>query len=896
MKPTKPSLHLGGMADPTYFTCTLGQAAALGLTDKEFRNIPSFIASRARTSPDKYAVAWALPPENHVEDAAWRDLKFTFRALHAITTKLALELRRQWGQYLEKSATVALICPSTPELLFMWLAFMRLGHAVLLIAPQCQPPAIVHLCEACDITLLVYDEQYYEQAQRSKELAESSNLNLHIEKVRPLEDDLLSDGNDDLVTNTCFPEPGELDIAYLHHTSGTSSGVPKPIPQTHRAGCGVLPCFPDGLRAATFTTTPLYHGGIADAFRAWTSGALIWLFPGKGAPITARNVVKCLQVAQTSVEHDKTPPVKYFSSVPYVLQAMEADSRGLEILQTMEIVGVGGAALPEEVGNRLVDSGVNLISRFGSAECGFLMSSHRVYSVDKDWQYLRKSDEVTSLAFEANDGGLSELIIQDGWPHMAKRNRADRSFATADLFTAHEAIPDAWRYHSRADSQLTLITGKKFDPSPLESAIATSALLEDVLIFGNGQPYPGALLFRAAESTDKSDEAILNELWPKIEHLNRDSQDHARLARNMLLPMMQLDPPLEKSSKGTILRGVAEERFKTVIEQAYSSADDTSIGFISDEDVLKELKRLIQSVVGAPVEPGDNVDLFAYGVDSVSGIRIRRQVGQLLAESTKELPLNIVEDCGTVERLAKFVVGQRHGNTTLASGDEDELALMEDLVVKYGNFEAFSTCSISQGHKTLGNDTTTGSRSVKETVVLTGVTGALGAHVLDIYLRRHDTEHIYCLVRGPDADNCTQRVVKTLKQRGIGPLDTSRVTILSSDLGDRQLGLNDADYLRLATDATLILHMAWSVNFRMRLRSFEKDNIAGKLFLLLCLFRCQRWHRAPHQCRVPGSWVTTWVGLFSAAAQSCLKLQCEQGSLLTYPRCDQLDWAGTAII
>ena len=63
----------------------------------------------------------------------------------------------------------------------------------------------------------------------------------------------------------------------------------------------------------------------------------------------------------------------------------------MKYFQSMAIVGVGGAALPSEVGNVLVEQGVHLISRFGSAECGFLMSSHREYSKDKEWESLIRS-------------------------------------------------------------------------------------------------------------------------------------------------------------------------------------------------------------------------------------------------------------------------------------------------------------------------------------------------------------------------------------------------------------------------------------------------------------------------------------------------------------------------
>ena len=49
----------------------------------------------------------------------------------------------------------------------------------------------------------------------------------------------------------------------------------------------------------------------------------------------------------------------------------------------MDIVGAGGAALPAEVGDRLVRRGINLSSRLGSAECGFLLSSYHDFIVDR---------------------------------------------------------------------------------------------------------------------------------------------------------------------------------------------------------------------------------------------------------------------------------------------------------------------------------------------------------------------------------------------------------------------------------------------------------------------------------------------------------------------------------
>jgi len=404
--------------EPNYFTCTLGQAVQVNNNKPQISNINSFIDDQASKHPELPAVGFAILGDNGSTKPS--STVYTFRDIQRgsiYISQLASEQitnAKPSGQ-----TTVALLCPSTPEFLFTWLGLMRLGHAVLLIAPQCQPSAIAHLCQTCEVVSLFYDESYTELAESSVKAAKEeknhkvssvplsfSTTSLDFRKALEKEPE-----------NVPRPELGELAIGYLHHTSGTSTGMPKPIPQSHRAGLGVLPRFDNGSDSATFTTTPLYHGGVADSFRAWTSSAMIWLFPGKGNQIIARNIVTCLDIANEEYKAGRTPAVKYFASVPYVLQLLAADSKGLKYLQDMDIAGVGGAALPAEAGDDLVDKGVNLISRFGSAECGFLMSSHRDYANDKAWSYLRSGSGMDKVKFEEQDDGLVELIVLEGWPH-----------------------------------------------------------------------------------------------------------------------------------------------------------------------------------------------------------------------------------------------------------------------------------------------------------------------------------------------------------------------------------------------------------------------------------------------------------------------------------------------
>ncbi|KAL8677847.1 MAG: hypothetical protein Q9186_005759 [Xanthomendoza sp. 1 TL-2023] len=714
--------------------------------------------------------------------------------------------------------------------------------------------------------IFIYDDVYTDLAQASAEVADHRLLTVPIPTQLAEKIEYNRSSGVSLTHSGLHVQGGgqrsTSNVAFLFHTSGTSSGLPKPIPQSHRGSIGVLPCLPNGGEKATFTTTPLYHGGIADCFRAWTSGGLIWLFPGKDVPITPSNILKSLDCAKraegtTTATSLKIPPAQYFSSVPYVLQMLSAEPAGISMLQNMDIVGVGGAALPQAVGDSLVHQDVNVVSRFGSAECGFLLSSHRDYPKDKNWQYLRSYGSIL-LNFEKqqDDTGLSELVIRPEWPHMAKRNREDGSFATADLFEPHPTIRDAWRYHSRADSQLTLITGKKFDPAPLEAAIASGESLSDVLIFGNGMQSAGALLFRSEKTRTMDASQVLDETWPAIDQLNKDGQAHTRLSRSMLIVMDSQAPGLEKSSKGTIMRAQAEKAYEKEIRSAYEQSEihtsgiDSNNSRVPQHEIPTAVLDVIKSVLGKNDPIPEDADLFSYGVDSVACMAIRAKLqSRIIDPEAPALPLNVVYDCGNIKRLSRHLLDLRTGRQTES---EDEIQLMNDLVTQYGKVVE-EAGALNKPDWFVGGESTQQSQENKppgERILLTGATGALGAHILHILRSSPTVSHITCLVRATSPFGAHERVSKSLIVRGKPGLppysdskpissqknkassSTSEVNCIPTILSHRYLGLDPSTYVHLASTTTLIIHAAWAVNFTARLRSFEKDHIAGLSHLL----------------------------------------------------------------
>ncbi|KAG5771212.1 hypothetical protein H9Q72_002205 [Fusarium xylarioides] len=833
------------MADANYFTCTLGEAARLKRKDggkaKTWTTVVELIDDQAERIPDAPALGFAT--FTHLKSTQVFRHLLTFRHL-SDTSKHAAQILSTHLPKEPKSLKIGLLSSSSTEFVLTWLSLMRLGYTVLLLAPQLAPPAVQHLCETLDIGHVFVDDVYEYRAR---------GLSNDIEIIR------IPSYKDDSPTDSLEQTPGVSETAYICHTSGTSSGLPKPIPQTQFGVMGALYSFPEKNKPATFSTTPLYHGGFPDCLRAWTSGASIWFFPEGQAPITGANIIRAIEFSRG---HSPIP-VKYFSSVPYVLQMLSEECGGIEVLQTMDLVGVGGAALPPAMGDKLVDEGVNLLSRMGSAECGFLMSSHRDYTKDKDWQFLRAIDDPKLIEFEPRENGLSELVVKPGWPFLIKTNRKDGSYGTSDLFEPHKSIPNAWRYHSRADAQITLANGKKFDPSPIEGSIlASSKLLQDVLIFGSGRDYAGVLLFPS--SNDISADEVIDSVWPHIDKLNADSQTHTRINKTMLVivPVKEGQKPLEKSSKGTILRRQAEEKYSDDIEGAYNNT--SSSAKVPQEGLQKAVQDCFEKVIGRQVEPDQ--DLYRQGVDSISCIQIRKLLEQTcLSSEDDRLPLNVIYDQGTVNSLVEYLERANSGdNEQSVDPDDSELNLMQALAEKYSSFDLASDdissmagpgqSSSTSGAKTQAQQNREALDEKKRLaqmamkivqnpnhrptrVVLTGATGFLGAHILHLLRDDPKFDRIYCLLRADGPFAAQKRVSEALFQRFLPPLEShqDKVVCLPCDLAQRDLGLSEEQLREISTSATKIIHSAWAVNFSLRLNSFEDQILSTKNLINLAV-------------------------------------------------------------
>ncbi|KAK4695336.1 hypothetical protein P7C71_g2397, partial [Lecanoromycetidae sp. Uapishka_2] len=282
------------------------------------------------------------------------------------------------------------------------------------------------------------------------------------------------------------------------------------------------------------------------------------------------------------------------------------------------------------------------------------------------------------------------------------------------------------------------------------------------------------------------------------------------------------------------MRAQVEKRYASEVSRAYEDGaaaleqDDINGGdnvIILDDDipaiVLNTIKRTINSQDSVP----DDADLFSFGVDSVACMQIRAFLQtKILPSTSPQLPLNFVYDCGTIDKISRYLIGARKGQSI---EKEDEVQLMRDLVKEYSSFHD----KTEEFVKIFGNGIfdfhTSG-----QVAILTGATGALGAHILALLRDSPRVSQIHCLVRAATESAAHERVFKSLRARRKDASSSDadlnkKIFCHPFKLSDPFLGLPKRLYKGLADRTTTIIHAAWAVNFSMRLPSFVKDHING---------------------------------------------------------------------
>ncbi len=164
----------------------------------------------------------------------------------------------------------------------------------------------------------------------------------------------------------------------------------------------------------------------------------------------------------------------------------------------------GGAALSPQISRLFIGLGIPIIQGYGLTEHSPTLSVNRVEDnipasigrvmpgmevvIGEEDEILARSPCVM-LGYWNNEQATTEVIDRDGWLHTGDKGRFDDQ--------GHLYIT------GRLKDILVLSNGEKVPPGDIELAIATQAVINEVLIIGDARPYLAALIVPDIDELNK---------------------------------------------------------------------------------------------------------------------------------------------------------------------------------------------------------------------------------------------------------------------------------------------------------------------------------------------------------------------------------------------------------
>ncbi|KAJ7918788.1 L-aminoadipate-semialdehyde dehydrogenase [Mycena leptocephala] len=755
------------------------------------KSLTQLLAIRAHEQPNHPAVHTGIPEKDNsvvLRTLTYSQVQKAVDRLAWHYLALGLTPKAQPGE-LPPTRIIAVFTTSAIDESFLELALAKLGLAALLLSVNNSVSAVAHLCKLTNSTHLIYSEKFTKEAHEAQAI--------------------LKVGSDKR-----FPLWGE---------SGVESAKVEPLapiltPEQETDRPAVI-LHSSGSNKPGFSTLPVYHGyGHFAIFRCMYSTQPITLFPPH-LPLTSANICAVLAAS---------PPVRQCFAVPYVIKLLGETPEGVAALASFDLVGFAGAAVPDDLGTRLVAAGVNLFSIYGTTETGGLLNSERDMSTDKDWNWLRAKGFILNyLVMEPRGDNTFEAVVKDGYPPKIETNRPDGSYATKDLFLRHPEHDNWYKYIGRLDDTLVQTLGEKTNPVPIELAIrGNSPYVAEAIVFGAGKPQTGCLILPSDLAKDLSRAEIMEKIWPVVEQANAEAPTHSRILPEMI-EILPHGTEIPIATKMSILRPACYAKFKDIIEGVYERFEQEGDEASKLRLAKPELEEFILNAIVKALGPAKSanidrtVDLFAFGVDSLQGTRIRNVCQKELFLAGNTLGQNVVYEYPSVEKLADHILGLQAGASLADDQHEAQMAAMVDKWLA-----SVGTHKPAAGATKRPEDA--------RVIVLTGASGSLGAHILNQLVSSSSVRKVICLSRAKSHEESVQRIIQSMTARKL-PLPGDKLVSYAANANAPLLGLTESEYNAVREEVTDVIHNAWPVNFVLSLESYD-EHVGGAVNLInLCL-------------------------------------------------------------
>ncbi|KAF7347156.1 Acetyl-CoA synthetase-like protein [Mycena venus] len=639
------------------------------------------------------------------------------------------------------------------------------------------------------------------------------------------------------------------DVAMYLHSSG-STGFPKCIPGTHRnlihyAALDPLVQFKELSPRQAVGALPPAHGlGMITQFLSpILNGATACIYPP--ASTATEYIIPVSPTPENAIGNAKRAKATGIMAVPSLILEWQSPEH-VEYLKTLKLLvciffehdyeevpifgqAYSGGPLPLRTGDFLSSQGVNIVPVYAGSEFGAVTVLKPKSEVESDeWAWIRFSSRVNVRWVPVGDGTLECQFLTAPETHQVSvENLPDvKGYSTKDLFVRHPTKPDFYKIVGRLDDVLIMANGEKTVPGPMEDIMMASPHIVGAVMFGRERNQVGVLIEPSLQhKIDPKDEQQIvkfrNLIWPIVEEANENAPAFARIYKEMIL-VTEPGRPMVRAPKGTVIKKATIASYTQDIDELYDTIE-ASTNAASDVEppsswTSKNLEPWLKThatlVTHKDINGGH--DLFDQGLDSLNATFLRHRIVGALKNSSddaakaaaQKIPQNFVYAYPSIEELADAIAALVRGDVDGVASEKK--ALVERMIAKYS--EDFKPTDLRK-HVVSSNGTV---------VLLTGSTGGLGSHILEILLALPSVERVYAFNRrGRRPASERQKEAFIDRALDIDLLSSEKLVYLEGDTAREDLGLPLDVWTTVRNTTTVIVHNAWTLDFNKSLSSFE---------------------------------------------------------------------------
>ncbi|OJD34061.1 nrps-like enzyme [Diplodia corticola] len=761
---------------------------------------------------------WIIVPRTSDVHAEWRTI--TFGEFANAVNGTCKWIERTIGPVPDQRETVAWLGVNDARYAVVVTALMKTNRRALLLSLRNSDEAQLHLLQRTDSSCYLYTDGI----ESHLSVFEKHSEDIHGHQV-PTFDEMVALGEQHGHFESHGREDAQEHVIVIH-TSG-STGLPKPIYMTNmwvaqldhqkymKAPAG-RKNRSEGWMGPTadgkpmFIPAPFYHTmGMVCLFRSVYTGPLV-LLP-VGVALSADLLSEILLLRKASV--GMFPPA--------LLEEMSETEKGLKALSTLHDIFFGGAPLAPEAGDR-VRQVTSINSIIGSTEASLIAALEP--EDPADWEYFEWHPYSGVVMEDAGDGLYEQVIkpiVDTRYVSVFSNFPEITEWRTKDLWEQHPTKKALWRYKGRRDDVIVFSNGEKFNPVSFEKTVEDHPLIRGALVVGQSRFQPAVLIepdwSKVQEGQDLGD--LLADVWSSVDEANKGAPAHAQVWKNKVA-FTKKEKPFVRAPKGSVVRRATVDLYSPELDALYSNEGfDEQLGKLAKDADLPTTRTFVRNAIALTVplfkdEHSDDHDILDLGVDSLQVMALASSISHAIKDDAadrgaKVLPRDIYAN-PSVNKLAAALQSKLSEGDAEAKPTRPREQVMAEMVAKY-------TADLPKTAAPLPD------LPEKQTVILTGSTGALGNYILENLISEPIVSKIYCLNR---SDSAAARQAQSFTDRDVSP-DFSKVTFLRTDFSQPRFGLPQDVYDDLAATTTLFIHNAWAVDFNHALESYEPTHIAG---------------------------------------------------------------------